>query len=274
MKNGEKNNMTTKNLLLQYVDKTKPGLEIGPSLNPAVTKKDGFNVKILDHLSESELKQKYKHRDLTKIESVDYVWKGESYRSIIGEDVYFDWILASHVIEHTTDMITFLNECSNLLTSTGIISLAIPDHRYCFDHYRVKSSIAQVIDAFHYKNTKHTIGSISEHYLSAVKNKGRLAWSKARLDNEYSLCFTTSQALSKIKLNVAAQEYIDVHNWKLTPNHFQSIIVDLNLLGYIDLKIKSISRTIGHEFFATLTKGAYSSTKNRLDVMNLAKTEC
>jgi len=270
---GEKNSMATNNLILKFVDKTKPGLEIGPSLNPAVTKKDGYNVKILDHLSESELKEKYKHRDLTNIESVDYVWKGESYRSIIGEDVYFDWIIASHVIEHTTDMITFFNQCSNLLTSTGIISLAIPDHRYCFDHYRVKSSLAQVIDSFHFKNTKHTIGSIAEHYLNAVKNKGRLAWSKARTDNEYSLCFTTSQAIAKIKTNVASKDYIDVHNWKLTPNHFQSIIVDLNLLGYIDLKLKSISRTIGHEFYATLIKGKYPTDINRLDAMNLANKE-
>src|SRR5438477_11108924 len=41
------------------LDLTKPGLEIGPSYNGVLKKRDGYSVKILDHLPTDALKAKY-----------------------------------------------------------------------------------------------------------------------------------------------------------------------------------------------------------------------
>jgi hypothetical protein len=49
-----------KQTLLQGVNIDTYGLEIGPSFRPIAPKKDGFNVKILDHATAEELAAKYK----------------------------------------------------------------------------------------------------------------------------------------------------------------------------------------------------------------------
>ena len=51
-------------------------------------------------------------------------------------DERFDLVLASHVLEHTTSLIDFLNECTPLLADNGVLALVVPDHRYCFDRFR------------------------------------------------------------------------------------------------------------------------------------------
>ncbi len=110
---------TREEKILAFISKDKKGLEIGPSHRPIASKKNGYNVKILDHLDKNGLIQKYKNHNVTLdiIEDVDYVWSGEPLSKLIPEK--FDWIIASHVIEHTPDFIGFLNECEELLIEGG-----------------------------------------------------------------------------------------------------------------------------------------------------------
>jgi hypothetical protein len=89
-------------LLLRGIDRHALGLEIGPSHRPAAAKRDGFNVRILDHLDAPGLRAKYAEHgvDVAAIEEVDYVWQGESLEDLVGGE-RFAWIIASHVIERT-----------------------------------------------------------------------------------------------------------------------------------------------------------------------------
>jgi hypothetical protein len=125
------------------------GLEIGPSHNPMAPKKKGFNVHILDHASTSELRTKYQGHgvNLDNIEEVDFVWHGEVFQELIGKTGCYDWIIASHVIEHTPNLISFLQQCEVLLKADGILSLVIPDKRYCFDYFSTTSTTGHVLDA-------------------------------------------------------------------------------------------------------------------------------
>ena len=100
--------------VFSQLDRKGMGLEIGPSHNPIAPKKKGFNVQILDHASAQDLKKKYAGHEvygvnLDNIEEVDYIWSGESFDKLIGKKEHFDWIIASHVIEHVPDMVSFLN---------------------------------------------------------------------------------------------------------------------------------------------------------------------
>lgn len=99
-----------------WLDKSSFGLELGPSHRPVAAKRDGYNVRVLDHLSQEDLIAKYeKHGvDLDAIEEVDYIWSGQSYRELVGEDTKFDWIVASHLVEHTPDLIAFLADCAEV----------------------------------------------------------------------------------------------------------------------------------------------------------------
>ena len=160
------------------------GLEIGPSYNPVAPKKQGFKVEIIDHLNRNGLIKKYeddrrhKNRDrqsneqyeelISNIEEVDFIWRGESYEELTGKQNHYDWIIASHVIEHTTDLIAFINDCDSILKSDGVLSLVIPDKRYCFDKFRALTGISEVIDT-HLQNKKtHSPGVVADYYLNVV----------------------------------------------------------------------------------------------------------
>jgi len=118
-------------ILLRGIDRQALGLEIGPSHRPVAAKRNGFNVRILDHLDAPGLRAKYADHgvDVAAIEEVDYVWRGESLEALVGGE-RFAWIIASHVIEHVPDFIGFLGSCERILAPGGVLSLAVPDKRY------------------------------------------------------------------------------------------------------------------------------------------------
>ncbi len=141
--------MNRKEILLLRINEDGHGIEIGPSYNPIAPKRDGYKVHIIDHMSREQLIDRYKTHpvDLNNIEEVDFLWRGEDYRSLTGKNKYYDWIIASHVIEHTPDLIGFLNDCDTILKDDGVISLAVPDKRYCFDHYRPITGLSKIVDS-------------------------------------------------------------------------------------------------------------------------------
>ena len=138
---------TREEILLNGIDKRSFGLEIGPSHSPVAAKREGFNVRVLDHLDAAGLRAKYADHgvDVAAIEEVDYVWSGQPLEELVGE-ARFDWIIASHVIEHVPDLVGFLNSCGRILAPDGLLSLAIPDKRYCFDCQRENTALGRVID--------------------------------------------------------------------------------------------------------------------------------
>jgi hypothetical protein len=114
--NAQKTTLNRVDKALMMVDRKGLGLEIGPSHNPLTPKKEGFNVHILDHASADELREKYEGHgvNLENIEVVDFVWHGEPLHELIGREQCYDWIIASHVIEHTPDLMTFVAEYERL----------------------------------------------------------------------------------------------------------------------------------------------------------------
>jgi len=124
-----------KEKILLHINRAGKGLEIGPSINPIAPKNEGFDVEIIDYLTKSELVEKYSvHQnleagDIEKIDEVDYVWQGQSYVELTGKRKYYDWIIASHVVEHTTDLVHFINDCDALLKDEGVLALVVPDKR-------------------------------------------------------------------------------------------------------------------------------------------------
>ena len=166
--------------LLYYIDKEQKGLEIGPSLRPVAPKKEGYQVEIIDHLSQSELIEKYAAMglDTSKIEEVDYIWNGSSYCQLTGKENYYDYIIASHVIEHTADFIGFLQDCSMMLNDKGILSLAVPDKRYTLDHFRMVTTTGKMIDDFQAVEKTGSVGTLMDFCLHAVSRNGKTAWSR------------------------------------------------------------------------------------------------
>src|SRR5690606_33473322 len=122
-------------ILLSMLDRDGRGLEIGPSHNPVAPKREGFRVEVVDHADRATLVGKYRGHgvDVDLIEDVDFVWSGESYAELTGKSSHYDWIIASHVIEHVPDLVGFVKACAEVLHDGGVLALAVPDKRFCFD---------------------------------------------------------------------------------------------------------------------------------------------
>jgi SAM-dependent methyltransferase len=237
------------------ITKQQLGLEVGPSHNPLVTKSDGYNVKILDHTNRDGLVEKYSalNIDTSKIEEVDYVWSGkESMFEMIGKKQSFDYIVASHVIEHTTDVLGFLSDCQNLLKPKGKLILAVPDKRYCFDHFRGVTTIADAIDAYDQKRLSHTRGRTWDFLLNSVSMGGQSAWG-VNDGGEFKLNYALDYCKKLINDSNMKGEYLDIHNWLFTPESLELLIYDLRSIGLIKLEVSEQMPTSGFEFFATLT---------------------
>ena len=99
------------------------GLEVGPLTSPIVTKQLG-DIYYLDHLSTKLLKAKYKDDviDEEEIVEVDYVLKNSLSSTLKGQK--FDYVVASHVIEHIPDFTKWLQEIAGVLKDGGVLSFS------------------------------------------------------------------------------------------------------------------------------------------------------
>jgi SAM-dependent methyltransferase len=245
------------------------GLEIGASWRPILPKAKGYDVRVADHLDQAGLVAKYDGlRPTDAIETVDYVLTGRGLADAIDER--FDWIVGSHVLEHTVCLVTFLRDAETLLGPGGILSLAVPDRRYCLDRFRDRTSLGRVIDVFRASPAVHSEGSILEFYLSVVTKGGAISW-----DATESGAFRQHHTLEEArkKAAIAAAEYVDVHNWVFTPNHLRLMLVDLRTLGFIGLREVAFHETVGSEFYIALSADGPGPPLSRVELIRLAALE-
>ena len=104
---------------LAHLDLEGRGLEIGPSYDPLVPKSSGVRVETVDHADRDVLVEKFRglgvpEDKIGRIEEVDHVWSEGRLVDVVGEPDAFSYIVASHVVEHTIDLIG-LEDCSALL---------------------------------------------------------------------------------------------------------------------------------------------------------------
>lgn len=266
--------MTRTERLLQHVNRQGRGIEIGPSHSPVAPKRDGFDVRIIDTLDQAGLRAKYATHavDRDRIEAVDYVWTGQRYADLVPPPHAFDWIIASHVIEHTPDLIAFLNDCAALLAPEGVLSLAIPDKRYCFDRFRPTSALAHVLDAHLRGATHHSPGSIAEFMLNAVSRGGSIAWSPEAAGEFKALC-SLEEVAAHFREARTAPSGLDVHAWCFTPASFRLLVRDLNALGLIALREVASHPTDASEFYVTLGKHGALPAEDRLELAERARAE-
>ena len=247
------------------LDKSGKGLEIGPSHNPIMAKRDGYDVETVDHLDQQGLIDKYREHgiDLSRIEPVDYVWTGQSLPELIGQTGRYDWIIASHVIEHAPDVVGFLQQCLQLLKPNGVLSLVVPDRRYCFDYLRFPSTTGAMVQAHLEHRRRHSPGQLVDYVATVSNLQGRIAWNP---DDGGPVAFSHSleQAGSMLSGYLTHEEYVDMHGWVFTPSSFRLAMSDLNALGLIQMREVGHFGTHASEFSFSYSPGKDDRTVDRL----------
>ncbi len=260
--------------LLKHVDRSGIGIEVGPSHAPIAPKKDGFKVHIIDHADKPGLLAKYADQevDLDSIEEVDFVWSGESYVKLTGNPHHYDWIIASHVVEHTPDLVGFLNECSAVLKDDGVLCLAVPDKRRCFDYFRPVSGLSKVIDHHVDKRVRHTLGTQAEFSLNIVSRGGRSSFMPED-EGEYEFLYDPAETMSALMEAKEGGPYQDAHAWCFVPHSFRLIIHDLRMLGLIDLDELDFFPSKGNEFHVILGRRGNGCGMTRLELLEAMEAE-
>jgi hypothetical protein len=181
-------------------------------------------------------------------------------------------VVASHVIEHTTSLIDFVNECASLLVADGRIALVVPDKRFTFDRFRQRSPLGSIIDMHLDPRPVHTVGTMADFALNAVNLEGRASW-----EFGHRGAYTSVYGLDLVRKQVADAErqdsYIDMHHWVFTPNHLRLLLADLEALGYIGVREESFHPTVGHEFFLNLSPTGHGPGLTRHQLLTLADDE-
>lgn len=267
--------MTREDMLKSMFATSGLGLEIGPSYNPLLPRSGGYNVEVLDHATQAELMAKYRNDrnvDSSRIEPVDYVWNGGSLADTIGGKGRYDFVVASHVIEHTPDIIAFLRDCEDLLRPDGVLTLAVPDKRYCFDAMRPVSTTGAALQAFHERRTRHLPGTVFDHVSSYATRGGHAGWHANEIGS-FSLFNTVNQARAHFDQASAVAIYIDAHAWCFTPSSFRLMIRDLNEMGLLQLKEQAFRTTEWFEFFVVLSRQGQGCGIGRLELLETTAME-
>ena len=176
--------MNRSETLLGGLSKSSRLIEIGPSYNPLAAKRDGWNVFTVDHDDRDGLVAKYAANptaDTSRIEDVDCVWggvEGGSLLDVVPTAMHgsFDAFIASHVIEHTTDVVTFLKAAEGLVGPDGVIILAVPDKRKCFDLFRPPSTTSSALVAYHERRTRHSAATHFDIGVFTAYKDGNAGW--------------------------------------------------------------------------------------------------
>lgn len=243
----------------KYVTKEQAGLEIGPSLRPCAPKKEGYRVEIIDHMDREALVAKYEAMglDTSAIEEVDYIWKGTSYTELTGKRNYYDYCIASHVIEHAPDFIGFLSDISCMLKDGGVLSLAVPDKRYTLDHFRTVTGTGKMVDDHLLPDRLGSPGTLIDYGLHVVRRDSRTSWSRAEdraLPAGYEKVFEHAELRDIYDKTIAHPGYHDIHQYVFTPASFRLLIKELLAMRFIDMDIDTLYDTETEEFIVLMRK--------------------
>ncbi len=229
-----------KTKLLSKVDvKTSVGIEIGPLTNPVVTKREGV-VYYIDHTSKDELIKKYLHDpniDITQINDVDFIWGEKTLREAISGDLKFDYVVASHVIEHVPDLIGWLGEINEILNVGGHICLAIPDKRYTFDYQRQLTTVAELIDSYLNKLRRPSPRQIIDFYANAIKIDTYDAWNRNVVPEKCERFGSEETGLKLAQTSINEGVYVDVHCSVFTFDSFFNVLENLFLLDLLNFRV-------------------------------------
>src|SRR4051812_45408594 len=248
--------------LLQGIEPHSRILELGASMAPRAPRSAGWNVTVVDHATQQELIAKYRddpNVNVAAIEPVDYVWRGGPLHSAVPGEQHgtFDVLLASHVIEHIPDPVGFLQSAQMLLRERdGILALAVPDKRWCFDYFKQLSTTGQMLEAHRDRLQRHSARTRFDQAAYGTYERDRGAWLREPL-SQFRIVSSLEGAWAEFQAWVPDPDapYVDCHAWHFTPASFRLLVLELGALGLLDWHIDWMVAQPGAEFQVHLKRG-------------------
>lgn len=215
-------------------DKSKRILELGPLNRPIADKRIYPNTFYCDIRSTEEVQKLYSgnaYLEATGIKvepetiiPIDYV-VAENYEKTFMEVEKFDCVVASHVLEHMTDLIFALRDIGTVLKPGGIFCIIYPDKRYCFDHFRTSARFCDAYNVFHNGTVKNAPMVLDFFYSVISENNPAIFWNGDGILN-YLPTIPFEKAVEKYEQALKGVKMDDVHYWPFTDMDFLKFLYD------------------------------------------------
>ena len=258
--------------ILRYIGTGTRGIEVAPWFNPIITPGQNREVVVLDLfdraalLARAEIDPDIDNAMIPQIGEVDLVGSAceiaELSHARFGSDVRFDFVISSHNLEHLPDPIRFLRGCEALLTPGGMVSMAVPDKRACFDFFRPHSGTGEMLQAFHERRERpsfaQTFSMGAYHAMIRTSSGVTGAFTIEENPSQIALVGDVVQQYADWLQRAASNDtnYRDTHCWTFTPSSLELILTELLLLGIVNFDIVSVTEPYGCEFILHLRKRA------------------
>jgi hypothetical protein len=145
----------------------------------------------------------------------------------IGLGKKVDYVIASHVIEHVPDLVTWLAEVREVLAAGGSLRLAVPDRRYTFDYLRNESRLSDVLEAYLLRARRPLGRFIIEHCHMARVVDLLSAWRQDLDRSQLQPMGSVAAGMECAKDSIDNGTYHDVHCWIFTPTSFANLLYQL-----------------------------------------------
>jgi hypothetical protein len=252
-------------------DLSRTGLEIG-ALHHPIVERSGAKVLYVDHADTAALHAKYADdADVGVMVDVDVVWGEDVLADALGDRGPIDWVIASHVIEHVPNPVGWLDQLADVMRDGAVLSLAIPDKRYCFDIHRRESDPSEVVGAWLADSKRPSLATVYDFYARIASVDAAQAWAGA-----YSQPVEgdVERGMEWARRAASTNEYVDVHCWTFTPWSFIAMLRTLFRLGLTSFRVVSFTPTVPNEleFFCALERLSRSldaDERSRLQLVSL-----
>jgi predicted SAM-dependent methyltransferase len=210
------------------------GLEIGGYDRPLFRPSER-RVKFLDYYSTEELRG-FAARDGVQpeaIEAVDYVVKSDEFAREISER--FDYVIASHVVEHVPDTINWFKNIEAVLKPEGRLFLIVPDKRYTFDYLRPLTTSEDVFRNHEQRRSAPSFDSVFQNIFMFRHVDAAARWKGEDKPQDQPGRFDVATAW-KIACEYFERQDRSIHSHVYTSTSFLGILKELHAQGATKLK--------------------------------------
>ena len=236
------------------------GLELGPDIHPIVQATEDTKIDFIEVDDTASIKERARRagHDASKVPDITYKFDFQKgLAGTIGESGKYDYVLSSHMIEHTVDFIRHLQDVAYILNSQGVYGIIAPDQKLIFDFNRHTSTLGDVIETYAQKHSNPSIAKYvdSVRYRVFADETGKGWWNR---DSNSSLSLTHPnwnsilQEFSGAGFKVPSK-WFD-HSWVFTCDSFVDLIFDLKQIGLLEFDLVDIHPTGHMDFIVILAK--------------------
>ena len=229
------------------------GFEIGPLDSPLV-RRDEADVRYVDVYTSAHLRERYVDNPdviFDEIQDVDFsLIEYDGTTHTLGEALApggpYEWGVASHVIEHIPDLVGWLAQLAEVTADDGVLVLAVPDKRYCFDAHRPLTTVGQILAAHEEGDTRPGVRAVYDGNSAAVDVDTAKLWRGERPPGYSARSHDAAYVQGMLEMTRRG-DYVDSHVWLFTPDSLVEQIHELRGLGLIEWYVDRLVPTAHDE---------------------------